>query len=127
MINKEKIHIEYQMKGSANMIWRVIGTPQGLSTWFADRVETTGKTYDFYWGKNESRRATLVAQRMGVYVRFKWEDEDQHCYFEMRITYNEMVMQHALEITDFADVDEIDDTKELWNSQIEQLRRTTGM
>ena len=126
-MNKEKIRIEYPMKGSANLIWRSIGTPQGLSPWFADRVETIGKVYYFYWGKTEQRKATLVAQRNGVYVRFKWEDEDQHSFFEMRITYNELVMQHMLEVTDFAEKDEIDDVKNLWDSQIEQLRRHTGM
>lgn len=126
-MNKEKIRLEYLMKGSANMIWRSIGTPQGLSTWFADRVETTGRTYTFMWGKTEQRNATLAAQRNGVYVRFRWEDEDQHCFFEMRITYNEMVRQHTLEITDFAEKDEIEDTRNLWDSQIEQLRRNTGM
>ena len=126
-MNKEKIRIEYPMKGSANIIWRPIGTPQGLSIWFADRVETSGKIYNFYWGKNEERKATLVAQRNGVYVKFKWEDEDQNYFFEMRITYNELVMQHMLEITDFAEKDEIEDVKNLWDSQIEQLRRHTGM
>ena len=126
-MNKEKIHIEYPMKGSLNMIWRAIGTPQGLSTWFADQVEVNGKTYIFRWGKNEERKATLASQRNGVYVRFKWEDEDQHCYFEMRITYNEMILQHALEITDFAEPDEVEDVKNLWDSEIEQLRRCTGM
>ena len=126
-MNKEKIRIEYPMKGSANIIWRSIGTPQGLSIWFADRVETSGKIYNFYWGKNEERKATLVAQRNGVYVKFKWEDEDQNYFFEMCITYNELVMQHMLEITDFAEKDEIEDVKNLWDSQIEQLRRHTGM
>ena len=126
-MNKEKILFEYPMKGSANMIWRSIGTPLGLSTWFADRVEATGKDYCFYWGKSEQRTAHLVAQRNGVYVRFKWEDEEQHCFFEMRITYNELVMQYMLEVTDFAEKDEVEDVKNLWDSQIEQLRRNTGM
>jgi uncharacterized protein YndB with AHSA1/START domain len=126
-MNKEKIRIEYPLKGSANMIWRTIGTPQGLSIWFADRVEATGKLFDFYWGKTEHRRANLIAQRNGVYVRFRWEDDDQQCFFEMRITYNEMVRQHMLEITDFADKDEVEDTKSIWDSQMERLCRATGM
>lgn len=127
MDNKEKIHIEYPMKGSANMIWRYIGTSQGLSAWFADNIETHGKTFDFHWGKNEHRKADLISQRSGVYVRFRWDDEENNCYFEMRISYNELTMQYTLEITDFSDKDEIEDTKNLWNSQIEHLRRISGM
>lgn len=126
-MNKEKIRIEYPLKGSANMIWRTIGTPQGLSLWFADRVEVTGKSFDFYWGKTEHRRANLIAQRNGVYVRFRWEDEEQQCFFEMRITYNEMVRQHMLEVTDFAEKDEVEDIKSIWDSQMEQFCRATGM
>ena len=125
-MKKEKVHIEYSMKGSSNMIWRSISTSQGLSKWFSDKTEINDKIYEFYWGKNEYRKAYLIAQRNSVYVRFKWEDEEEY-YFEMRITYNEMVRQHFLEITDFAKKDEVEDCIRLWNSQIENLRRNTGM
>lgn len=127
MMKKEKIHIEYPLKGSAAMIWKFIGTAPGLSAWFADRIEITGKTFHFYWGKVEHRTATLIAQRNGVYVRLRWDDEDAQTFFEMRILFNEMTREHTLEITDFADYDEIEDQKELWNSQIEHLKRQSGM
>jgi hypothetical protein len=45
----------------------------------------------------------------------------------MRIAYNELTREHTLEITDFADKDEIEDQKDLWDSQIENLRRQSGM
>jgi hypothetical protein len=45
----------------------------------------------------------------------------------MRISYNELTRENTLEIIDFADKDEIEDQKELWNSQIENLRRQSGM
>lgn len=126
-MGKEKIYIEYPMKGSASMIWRYIGTAAGLSPWFADRVENFDKTFTFHWGKSEQRVAHLVAQRNGVYVKFRWEDESQNTYFEMRIAYNELTREHTLEITDFANKDEIEDQKDLWDSQIENLRRLSGM
>lgn len=126
-MGKEKIYIEYPMKGSASMIWRYIGTAAGLSPWFADRVENFDKTFNFYWGKTEHRVAHLVAQRNGVYVKFRWEDEGLNTYFEMRIAYNELTREHTLEITDFADKNEVGDQKDLWNSQIENLRRQSGM
>lgn len=127
MTKKEKIYIEYPLKGSAAMIWRLIGTEHGLSTWFADKVNIDGKTFHFYWGKEEHRMATLVAQRNGVYVRLRWNDEDVHTFFEMRISYNEMTRQHTLEVTDFADEGETDDQKDLWDSQIDYLKRQSGM
>ena len=62
-----------------------------------------------------------------MYVKFRWDDESQSTYFEMRIAYNELTREHPLEITDFAEKDEIEDVKNLWDSQIEELRRHTGM
>lgn len=109
------------------MIWRYIGTSAGLSPWFADKVENIDRTFTFCWGKSEKRVAHLVAQRNGVYVKFRWEDESQSTYFEMRISYNELTREHTLEIIDFADKDEIKDQKDLWDSQIENLRRQSGM
>jgi hypothetical protein len=126
-MSKEKIFLEYPLKGSAAIIWKYIGTTAGLSPWFADKVESFDRTYSFYWGKTEKKIAHLVAQRNGVYVKFRWEDESLNTYFEMRISYNELTRENTLEITDFADKDEIEDQKELWNSQIENLRRQSGM
>lgn len=126
-MSKEKLFLEYPLKGSAAIIWKYIGTTAGLSPWFADKVESFDRTYSFYWGKTEKKIAHLVAQRNGVYVKFRWEDESPNTYFEMRISYNELTRENTLEITDFANKDEIEDQKELWNSQIENLRRQSGM
>ncbi len=126
-MSKEKIFLEYPMKGSAVMIWRYIGTTAGLSPWFADKVECIDRTYNFYWGKTEKKVAHLISQRNGVYVKFRWDDESPNTFFEMRISYNELTRENTLEIIDFADKDEIEDQKELWNSQIENLRRQSGM
>jgi hypothetical protein len=126
-MSKEKIFLEYPMKGSASMIWSYIGTAAGLSPWFADRVENIDKTFNFYWGKTEHRTAHLVAQRNGVYVKFRWDDESHSTYFEMRIAYNELTREHTLEVTDFAEKGEAEDHKDLWDSQIENLRRQSGM
>lgn len=126
-MNKEKFSIEYPMKGSAAMLWRYIGTAAGLSPWFADRVEAAGKSFIFHWGKTEQRTAHIITQRNGVYVKLRWDDEDTHTFFEMRIAYNELTREHTLEITDFAEKGEIDDQKDLWDSQIDALRRLSGM
>ena len=126
-MKKEKIHIEYPLKGSAAMIWKYIGTEAGLSAWFSDKIEVVGKNFKFYWGKVECRTATLIAQRNGVYVRLRWDDEEPNTFFEMRILFNEMTREHTLEITDFASTDEINDQKDLWDSQIEYLKRHSGM
>ena len=46
--------------------------------------------------------------------------------FEIKMTYNELTSDYVLEITDFAEPDEVADMKELWESQVAKLRRTCG-
>ena len=57
-MSKEKIYLEYPLKGSAAMIWKFIGSSAGLSPWFADKVENIDRTFSFYWGKTEKKGGT---------------------------------------------------------------------
>ena len=91
-----------------------------------NEVPVDGQAYRIILSYNVTSR-TIVSQRNGVYVKFRWEDESPNTFFEMRISYNELTRENTLEITDFADKGEVDDQKELWNSQIENLRRLSGM
>ena len=48
-------------------------------------------------------------------------------YFELKMYYNELTTDHLLEVTDFAEADEEEDVRNLWDSQIEMLRRVFGL
>lgn len=128
-MGKEKIHMEYMLKaGSANIVWSIISTPSGLETWFADRVSVHEKVYTFQWGKTEKREAEIVGIRQNSHIRFHWlDDEDKKTYFELRMIYNELTEDLMLEITDWAEPDEIEDQKDLWDSDIEKMRRVSGL
>ena len=127
-MNKEKIHLEYLLNAtSKHILWGAIGTAGGLEDWFADRVQSDNKTVTFYWGKTESRSASIIAMRVYSFIRFRWLDGDNDReYFEIRMTNSELTNDFTLEITDFADADEVDDSCELWNSEVETLRRKCG-
>lgn len=61
------------------------------------------------------------------FIRFRWlDDENEREYFELKMTNNELTNDFVLEITDFADMDEVSDLRELWESQVDTLRRTCG-
>ena len=128
-MKKTKVRMEYMLKGGSNsIVWSIISTPSGLETWFADKVSATDKTFTFRWGKTESRQAELTGIRSNSYVRFHWlDDEERKSYFELKIIYNELTEDLMLEVTDFAEVTEIDDIKDLWDSDIEKLKRTSGL
>jgi uncharacterized protein YndB with AHSA1/START domain len=127
-MKKEKLHLEYLLNAtSKNMIWSSISTPAGLEGWFADKVTSDDKTVSFQWGKTEKKTAEIMAIRAFSFIRFRWLDADhEQEYFEFKMVYNEITREHLLEITDFAPLDETNDQMELWNSQVEKLKRTYG-
>jgi len=127
-MKKTKFNIEYQLKtASINVLWNSIGTPLGLSEWFADGVTVKENEYIFSWDKNE-QTAFLIQLKHNVSISFQWkEDLDSDYYFELKIDVLEVTGDLALVITDFAEPDETEDLKLLWNKQIEALRRKTGI
>jgi len=128
-MGKEKIKMEYMLKaGSGNIIWNIISTPSGLETWFADKVTAKDKIFTFRWGKTEERQAELINCRTNSFIRFRWLDEEERKhYFELRIVYNELTEDLVLEVTDWADPSEIEDTRDLWDSDIDKLKRISGL
>ena len=126
---KKKIRIEYPLHPtSESVIWSAISTPAGLQRWFADKVNKEGKRFTFCWGKSECRYADVVTSRNEYYIRFHWcDDEEPKSYFEFKMLFDELTGDHMLEITDFAESGEEDDTVSLWDSQIEVLRRACGI
>jgi uncharacterized protein YndB with AHSA1/START domain len=127
-MQKEKYHIEYVFdKVSKRSLWNHVTTPPGLSSWFADDVDVDGDTYIFSWNKTREN-AQVIYSKPEVCVRYRWEeDEDDHVYFEFRIHTIELTGAVALEITDFAEPSEKMDSISLWDSQIEELKRTLGV
>ena len=114
--------------GTESIVWSIISTPSGLGTWFADKVTTKDKIFTFHWGKTEKREAELTNIRANSFVRFHWlDDEDKHSYFELRMTYNELTEDLMLEVIDWATPNEADDLKDLWDSEIEKMRRVSGL
>ena len=128
-MERKKIHLEYLLNAtSKSILWAAISTPTGLEGWFADRVQSDDKTVTFFWGKTEKRDAEIIAVRAYSFIRFRWlDDENEREYFELKMTNNELTNDFVLEITDFADIDEVGDSRELWESQVDTLRRTCGI
>ena len=61
-------------------------------------------------------------------VRYQWdEDYGSPYYFEFLIRTYELTGATSLEITDFAEPEDLKDSIHLWDSQVEQLKRTLGI
>lgn len=125
-MNKEKFHIEYVFdKVSKKSLWNHLTTPPGLSSWFSDDVIIDGDSYVFKWDKVE-QKAEVLSIKPEISIRYRWEEE-KTSYFEFIIHTIELTGSIALEITDFADPNEKEDAIDLWDTQIEDLKRTLGI
>ena len=128
---KEKIKIDYMLNSvSGNIVWNSISTPSGMENWFADEGKVNDKIYTFRWGNDEIRQATVTGIRNGSFIRFKWLDEAESnpkAYFELKMSYNELTKDYVLEIVDFAEPDERQEQIELWDMQINTLKRVCGL
>lgn len=125
-MEKIKYTLEFEMKSTpVPLLWSYLATANGLKEWFADNAEMHGKDVVFYW-KGTEQRATVIAIRTEKYVRYRWKDEDDKAYFELRVDVSEMTDTTLLTVTDFAEPDELEESKSLWNYQVEALQRLLG-
>jgi uncharacterized protein YndB with AHSA1/START domain len=125
---KKKITLEYTLNSSPKILFSRLGTPGGLSEWFADDVNVNGNTYTFFWEGSEYK-ADVVQRRENKYIRFRWHDtEDQEaCCFEFRISIDELTGDVALIITDFVEEEDQASANELWDSQVGKLKHVLGL
>ena len=127
-MKKEKFHIEFVFdKASRNSLWDYLSTAAGLAEWFADFVAVDGKIYSFQW-KNYSNEAEIIGIVPFNYIRFRWlEDDHPATYFEFRLQKIELTGGVTLEITDFAEKNEVKSAVALWETQIRTLKRILGL
>tara|TARA_A100001011_G_scaffold88627_1_gene93020 strand:+ start:123 stop:512 length:390 start_codon:yes stop_codon:yes gene_type:complete len=127
-MSKTKFEIEFVIQASAQLLYQYMHTPSGLSEWFADNVNARTEKYSFFWDDSKED-ALLLRKKVNEFVRFRWlngDDDQDDCYFEMHIVVDEITKDVSVVVTDFADEDEVEETKMLWESQIGDLKQVLG-
>ena len=129
---KQKINIEYPLAiKSPALIWEQISSAHGLERWFADHVNEEDGMFTFTWGEpwteQDVREAHVLESVVNDHIRMKWDEEDDDSYFEMRIAKSDLTHQLNLLITDFAEDDDVDGLKILWESMLDRLHRASGL
>lgn len=124
MTEKIKIQLEFIVNCSPKILYKRLSTASGLTEWFADDVRVRGKKFTFVWVKSE-QTAEITLQKENRLVRFSWVDEDD-TYFEFQISQDELTGDVSLIIVDFAYEDEVNETCELWNTQVADLKHLLG-
>lgn len=128
MAEKEKYSLEYYVKSSQTILYYCLSAPEGLAEWFAKDVIVKDNVYTFVW-ENYEEEAILLGKNPEFTVRWQWmedREEENDCYFEFKIQIDEITKEKAIIVTDFAEPEELDSAKRLWNSQIDTLLKLLG-
>ncbi|MGB5647952.1 START-like domain-containing protein [Muriicola sp.] len=125
MSDKIKFEVEFVIQSSPQLLYQYLSTPSGLSEWFADNVNSRGEMFNFIWDGSEEE-AKLLKRKSDEFIRFAWEDTEDGTYFEMKIIVDEITSDVSLFITDFAEEDEIEEAKMLWENQVSSLKQVLG-
>tara|TARA_B100000401_G_C52360977_1_gene510307 strand:+ start:172 stop:549 length:378 start_codon:yes stop_codon:yes gene_type:complete len=124
-MEKVKVELEYIINTSPNVLFTCLSTPSGLSEWFANDVNIKDQTYTFFWDRSEESANLMKSKRDSV--RFQWEDDEgEDYYFEMAIKIDDLTKEVALIVTDFAEEDEVDEIKLMWDNSINKLKQAIG-
>jgi len=126
MEDKIKYEMEFPIQVSPSLLYQYISTPSGMSEWYADNVNSRGEYFTFIWEGSEEK-AKLLGKKSGERIKFRWlDDEDTDYYFELRIQVDEITKDVSLMITDYAEDDEVDEGKMLWENMVSDLKQILG-
>jgi len=126
MAEKIKYEMEFPIHASPSLLYQYISTPSGLQEWYADNVNSRGEFFTFIWEGSEEV-ARLVSKKKSEFIRFQWEeDKDTDYYYEIYIQVDEITKDVSLMVTDFAEEDELEEGKMLWDNMISELKHILG-
>ena len=123
---RKKFTVEFLIRSSPAILFEFLTEPSILAQWFSDSCEAQGETYTFGWNGSPPERATIVEWIEPESVKYRWDKSPAGEFFSFRIYKSEISNDTVLEITDFAEENEIKDQQNLWNSQIEEMRHHIG-
>lgn len=124
-MQRVSIKMEFIFRASPTILYKFLTTPACLIRWFCDGVDIEGDIYTFDWNGAEEQ-AEILEDIEDELLRFRWIESDDGEYLEFRINTAPVTNETILEIIDFADEDEVDDQRMLWESQMKILRQETG-
>lgn len=126
MSDKQKYEMEFPIQVSPSLLYQYISTPSGMSEWYADNVNSRGEFFTFIWSESEEQ-AKLLSKKSQERIKFRWlEDEGTDYFFELRIQVDEITKDVSLMITDFAEEDEVEEGKMLWENMVSELKQILG-
>lgn len=125
-MERVKFTYEFICRASPAIVYQFLTDPACITRWFCDEVDVNDQTYTFVW-EGSAEIAELIEDKEADMVRFAWEDsDDPDEYLEFDITRSPVTGETIVYVTDFADDDEVEDQRALWESQLTRMKAEMG-
>jgi len=124
-MSRVQIKMEFIFRASPAILYSFLTTPSTLIRWFCDEVDIQDDVYTFSWDGAEEV-AELIDDIEEERLRFRWEENDDDEFLEFKMYKSDVTNETILEIVDWCDDDEVDEQKDLWETQIKNLRIECG-
>lgn len=116
---------EFIFKASPGILYQFITYPDRLVMWFCDGVDITDEIYTFEWDGAEEEWE-MVDDIQEERIRFHILDNDDGEYLEFKMYKSDITNETILELTAFADEDEVEEEKTFWENQLRKLKVACG-
>ena len=106
----------------------MITTPAGLSEWFSDDVVIKDDLITFKWDSGEEK-ARLLTKRISDKIKWQWTEDEEDgidSFCELKYHIDPLTKVVVLTVTDFAEEEEMEEAKRLWENQILKMKQTLG-
>lgn len=124
-MSRVQIKMEFIFRASPAILYSFLTAPATLIRWFCDEVDIQGDIYTFSWNGVEEI-AELIDDIEEERLKFQWEEADNNEFLEFKMYKSDVTNETVLEIIDWCDDDEVDEQRDLWETQISKLRVEVG-
>lgn len=124
-MKRVKFTVEFLFRASPGMVYQFLTSPACLTRWFCDEVDASEDEFTYFWA-GEGQTAIVLEDIEEELLKLQWEDAEEDEYLEFKMYQSPVTGETILEVTDFCDEDEVEDQRQLWITQIEDMRKETG-
>ncbi|MEP7264093.1 MAG: START-like domain-containing protein [Bacteroidota bacterium] len=123
---KEKYQLEFEFRSSKAILFNYLSDSSGMAGWFADEVRSSDDKFVFVWEGVEVHAKQITIKDLQL-VRYQWTDETDGTYFQFEIKEDDITSDIALLVTDWANPGEKENSRMLWETQVQELRQLLGI
>ena len=130
-MSKQKFIGEYPINASRKMLFPYLSTASGLCQWFADdvNINNINKTLIFITD-GEERIAKIDSVKKNKSVKFSFLEDGElkrdNDYLEFKLEINELTESVFIRITEYTETEDLEESFQIWDNLLAQLKEIIG-